>query len=353
MRYVWLWVVICSLLPAAAFGQDTELEPVDVAFVGIVSPDMTAAESGPIANELDEAIFRLTASALSREATMERLRTNEVVAQACINAVGAKKAGAKALEALNLEEAEKQLRQSGGYFRQCHGTWTSPAAVADLYVLRAMVEFGKRDEGATYAALTRALPTHPTKKLDAAVYPPEVVKMFDRAVLDATARVPKPPVPEPLVDVANRVKAKWVIQAEVRRGAQEIRMLINIVDRGGDLSSKRIALPVVGERGDAIDAGLREAFLAAGIPSSAVAMVTPTPTNGRTVPDQALPDPTRPTPVPVGKRPLYKRWYVWAAAATAAVVAGGFAASQSSGPGPNPTPTLTPPPAGITIVVEP
>lgn len=332
-------------LPRIAESDDAG-ESAKVAFVGVISSDMPTAETDEISGALDSSIFRVAGQALSREATQEALRSNPVIADACVNALAAKKAGAKALEALNLDEASAQLSRAGGYYRRCHGFVLSPAEVADLYTLRARVEFGKRNERNTYLALKRALPTHPTKQLDEAVYPPEVVALFKKAIRDSQATSPVPPSADALVDIAKRTGVQWVVHAETQRGPQSIHLLVTVVEQTGDLHSKRIKLPVLGDRTEALDEGIRELFRESGILQETVAAVQP-------VPDQALPNNTRPTHgSSASGRPVYKRWYLWAAAA--AVVAGGVTAASLSNTGtnPGPGPSPTPPPAGITIVVE-
>ncbi len=309
------------LVPAPVFGQVPAQVP-DVGFVGVLSADLSAAEIAAIQSHLDAQLAKGWRTR-SREETIATALADGDVAQRLSQARAAGQSGDAALRALELAKARTELDRALSLYDSMWGERLVPLEVSKLLEQRATLAFALRKPEEMRLELHRLSRVHPTKELDAKVFPPEAIAVFEAELDKAKA---DPAIAQSFGDLAKRARVEWVLAADahVESGALVLTLLAGAAD--GRFESELVRVPKKDSLPDLLTRGLSNLLTAARVPRAAIAVATPTPLS---LSSRALPIAT-PTPRVISPGgPLYTRWWFW----TLIVVAGagaGFAASNAA-----------------------
>lgn len=290
----------------------------DVGFVGLVSPDLGAAELAQVESGVEQMLAR-QARVRGKNAMLESLTASEGVAASLASARGAAEAGAKSLDAFNLPKALEELGRALQLYESSYGSRLAPAEVARVLERRAQAAYALRRPAEMRRDFARAVFVQPAKGLDERVFAPDAVAAFEEEAARVRAGDPLAPPVDDLAEIARLGGVRWALSGEVRAaegGAVDLHL--TLVSRTGTFLYRHLRAP---RDGAGVERGLASMLEATGVPKpEVVAVATPAPT------PIAVKPPPRDDRRRVAAAPVYKRWYFWGGV----VLAGAAAAYATS-----------------------
>ena len=326
-----------------AGGSVSAQSGADVGFVGLVSPDLGAAELAQVESGVEQMLAR-QARVRGKSALLESVTASEGVATNLSLARGAAEAGSKSLDAFNLPKALEELGRALQLYESSYGSRLAPAEVARVLERRAQAAYALRRPVEMRRDFARAIFVQPAKGLDERVFAPDAVAAFEEEAARVRTADPVAPPVDDLAEIARLGGVRWALTGEVRAaegGAVDLHL--TLVSRTGTFLTRQIRAP---RDGAGVERGLAALLEATGVPKrEVIAVATPAPTPIGVKPPRD--DKRR-----VAAAPVYKRWYFWGgvvlAGAAAAYATSSELGRDSGGDDPGPEPGDP----GVTIQFE-
>lgn len=326
--FIFTVAVGVAFLAYAPTASSQPSAPEEVRYIGLVSATMPDETLSHYEAAVDDELSDIPARYLNRVQTLQALGLDTELGAVRKQASDAHAAATAAAQRIELDAAVRELERAESLYLASFTQWLDPKVLTKLYEEWAMVHYAQRDTPGLESVLRRALLVHPTKQLNPAKFPPDVIATWDRvrAEPQSTGRVQ----PDPLASLSRRGGGTLFVAGEI--AGDTLRLLAVNGDRGWTES-----VHVTSPNDPAIETCVQKLTQRAGVTPAVVV-------------DNSFP----PTDEESDRKPLTKRWYFWAGVATVVASATTLGLASSNDPGgggvgPTPTPTQ-PPDDGVTII---
>lgn len=334
--------VVCRLpIPLAALaallvpGGTASAQPrAEVGFVGLVSPDLDAADLATIEGAVEQMLGR-QARLRGKASVLSAIAESEGVAASLAAARRSAESGSQALDAFNLPKAIEDFGRALALYDAWFGTRLAPAEVARVHERRAQAAYALRRPAEMRRDFARAIVLQPAKGLDERVFAPDAIAAFADEAARLRAEPPVPPNAAELAEIGRRAGLRWVFGGEARMRDGIVELQLTVGTPAGAIATRDFRGPLAGIS-TGLERGLAAMVESAGIPKrEVIAIATPAPT------------PVRKD----GRRragPFYTRWYFWGGVLLAGAAAAYATTDRPERGGGGETPEDP----GVTIVFE-